>query len=83
MSGAGKWSSRILPQSTNRKSLRVRVSPLSLVQFRLGTLFQCHFGLHTLFLLLGLGLVSFSVRDGLVRVRVEFYFGTCNLNHIR
>ena len=65
------------------KSLRGRMSHLSLVQFRLGTLFQCHFGLHTLFLLLGLGLVSFRVRDGLVRVRVEFYFGTCNLNHIR
>jgi len=32
-----KWSGRILPHSINRKSLRGRVSPLSLVQFRLGT----------------------------------------------
>jgi len=32
-----KQSSRILAQSTNSKSLRGRVSPLRLVQFRLGT----------------------------------------------
>jgi len=35
--GAQKRSGRILPQSTNRKSLRGRVSPLSLAQFRLWT----------------------------------------------
>ena len=34
---ARKRSGRILPQNTNRKSLRGRVSPPSLVQFRLGT----------------------------------------------
>jgi len=37
VSSARKQLGRILPQSTDRKTLRDRVSPLSLVQFRLGT----------------------------------------------
>ena len=37
VSGAQKWSGRILLQSTSRKSLRGTVSPVSLVQFRIET----------------------------------------------